>query len=161
MHPLSRKDGRVVYCVGLENRSTERYRGFESLSFRFKKVGTPSSRTLLLFFEKTGPSHTYGRGVSAASLCRVMLRIFRIPLFPLKMSRGISRCSYFFCIILFQREGEGTDEVAVAEEIDGIKTLFYLFIICQGIITNAFVGLSFVLNRLHQGIGDLSTLECK
>ena len=29
-----RKDGRVVYCVGLENRSTERYRGFESLSFR-------------------------------------------------------------------------------------------------------------------------------
>ena len=30
------KDGRVVYCVGLENRSTERYRGFESLSFRMK-----------------------------------------------------------------------------------------------------------------------------
>ena len=30
------KDGRVVYCVGLENRSTERYRGFESLSFRKK-----------------------------------------------------------------------------------------------------------------------------
>ena len=29
-----RKDGRVVYCVGLENRSTETYRGFESLSFR-------------------------------------------------------------------------------------------------------------------------------
>ena len=34
LQPLSRKDGRVVYCVGLENRSTERYRGFESLSFR-------------------------------------------------------------------------------------------------------------------------------
>ena len=32
-----RKDGRVVYCVGLENRSTERYRGFESLSFRNMK----------------------------------------------------------------------------------------------------------------------------
>ena len=31
-----RKDGRVVYCVGLENRSTETYRGFESLSFRMK-----------------------------------------------------------------------------------------------------------------------------
>ena len=30
----TRKDGRVVYCVGLENRSTETYRGFESLSFR-------------------------------------------------------------------------------------------------------------------------------
>ena len=26
----------MVYCVGLENRSTERYRGFESLSFRMK-----------------------------------------------------------------------------------------------------------------------------
>ena len=36
MHPLLGKDGRVVYCVGLENRSTERYRGFESLSFRMK-----------------------------------------------------------------------------------------------------------------------------
>ena len=33
---IRRKDGRVVYCVGLENRSTERYRGFESLSFRMK-----------------------------------------------------------------------------------------------------------------------------
>ena len=37
LHPLLRKDGRVVYCVGLENRSTERYRGFESLSFRKKQ----------------------------------------------------------------------------------------------------------------------------
>ena len=36
LHPILRKDGRVVYCVGLENRSTERYRGFESLSFRMK-----------------------------------------------------------------------------------------------------------------------------
>ena len=35
--PLLRKDGRVVYCVGLENRSTERYRGFESLSFRLNE----------------------------------------------------------------------------------------------------------------------------
>ena len=33
-----RKDGRVVYCVGLENRSTERYRGFESLSFRKQRM---------------------------------------------------------------------------------------------------------------------------
>ena len=37
LQPISRKDGRVVYCVGLENRSTERYRGFESLSFRLKE----------------------------------------------------------------------------------------------------------------------------
>ena len=33
------KDGRVVYCVGLENRSTETYRGFESLSFRKTLLG--------------------------------------------------------------------------------------------------------------------------
>ena len=32
----ARKDGGVVYRVGLENRSTETYRGFESLSFRMK-----------------------------------------------------------------------------------------------------------------------------
>ena len=36
LHPLFWKDGRVVYCIGLENRRTERYRGFESLSFRMK-----------------------------------------------------------------------------------------------------------------------------
>ena len=29
-----RRDGRVVECTGLENRRTERYRGFESLSLR-------------------------------------------------------------------------------------------------------------------------------
>lgn len=28
----------MVYCVGLENRSTETYRGFESLSFRMKNI---------------------------------------------------------------------------------------------------------------------------
>ena len=30
----ARRDGRVVDCGGLENRCTERYRGFESLSLR-------------------------------------------------------------------------------------------------------------------------------
>ena len=29
-----RRDGRVVDCIGLENRRTERYQGFESLSLR-------------------------------------------------------------------------------------------------------------------------------
>ena len=32
-----RRDGRVVDCIGLENRRTERYRGFESLSLRKKE----------------------------------------------------------------------------------------------------------------------------
>ena len=31
---IARRDGRVVDCTGLENRRTERYRGFESLSLR-------------------------------------------------------------------------------------------------------------------------------
>ncbi len=31
---ISRRDGRVVDYSGLENRRTERYRGFESLSLR-------------------------------------------------------------------------------------------------------------------------------
>ena len=39
LHPLSgkrpRRDGRVVDYNGLENRRTERCRGFESLSLRF------------------------------------------------------------------------------------------------------------------------------
>ena len=30
------RDGRVVDCIGLENRRTERYRGFESLSLRLE-----------------------------------------------------------------------------------------------------------------------------
>ncbi len=34
MASIPRRDGRVVYCIGLENRRTERYRGFESLSLR-------------------------------------------------------------------------------------------------------------------------------
>ena len=34
---LARRDGRVVDYNGLENRRTERYRGFESLSLRSKQ----------------------------------------------------------------------------------------------------------------------------
>ena len=36
MYFLIRRDGRVVDYSGLENRRTERYRGFESLSLRWK-----------------------------------------------------------------------------------------------------------------------------
>ena len=32
------RGGRVVDCTGLENRRTERYRGFESLSLRKKRL---------------------------------------------------------------------------------------------------------------------------
>ena len=36
MYFLIRRDGRVVDYSGLENRRTERYRGFESLSLRLR-----------------------------------------------------------------------------------------------------------------------------
>ena len=35
------RDGRVVDYNGLENRRTERYRGFESLSLRLKRFINP------------------------------------------------------------------------------------------------------------------------
>ena len=43
------RGGRVVDCTGLENRRTERYRGFESLSLR-KKSGNNESCFLILFY---------------------------------------------------------------------------------------------------------------
>ena len=45
------RGGRVVDCTGLENRRTERYRGFESLSLR-KKSGT-TKLFLILFYRDT------------------------------------------------------------------------------------------------------------
>ena len=51
------RGGRVVDCTGLENRRTERYRGFESLSLR-KKSGNNESCFLILFYRDTGNSFT-------------------------------------------------------------------------------------------------------
>ena len=42
------RDGRVVDCIGLENRRTERYRGFESLSLR-KELNQEIGWVLFLF----------------------------------------------------------------------------------------------------------------
>lgn len=48
----------LVYCNGLENRHTERYRGFKSLSVRQKRCSKPSLesapffRTVRLYFCK-------------------------------------------------------------------------------------------------------------
>ena len=42
-----RTGGRVVYCNGLENRRTERYREFESLPVRICAYGGISRRTSL------------------------------------------------------------------------------------------------------------------
>ena len=44
------RGGRVVDCTGLENRRTERYRGFESLSLRFKADFTSKSAFFYLYF---------------------------------------------------------------------------------------------------------------
>ena len=62
------RDGRVVECGGLENRCTERYRGFESLSLRKQLVYNTRNqcfRVLVFSFlptiyklTTTFPSHT-------------------------------------------------------------------------------------------------------
>jgi hypothetical protein len=43
------RDGRVIDCSGLENRRTARYRGFESLSLRFKGCKSESYLIYTLF----------------------------------------------------------------------------------------------------------------
>ena len=44
------RGGRVVDCTGLENRRTERYRGFESLSLRKKRFNALKINKLSRFF---------------------------------------------------------------------------------------------------------------
>ena len=51
------RDGRVVDCGGLENRCTERYRGFESLSLRQEVV---NHRFMTSFFVFTLPPSQVG-----------------------------------------------------------------------------------------------------
>ena len=48
------RDGRVVDYNGLENRRTERYRGFESLSLRRKCVTRCKSTSCAFCLEKAG-----------------------------------------------------------------------------------------------------------
>ena len=43
------RGGRVVDCTGLENRRTERYRGFESLSLRRKRFNKLKNNELNRF----------------------------------------------------------------------------------------------------------------
>ena len=45
---LPRRFGRVVDCTGLENRRTERYRGFESLNLRFDEIPRFPTRDFFL-----------------------------------------------------------------------------------------------------------------
>ena len=46
----TRRDGRVVDCGGLENRWTERFRGFESLSLRNKRWKSADCKTNTQFY---------------------------------------------------------------------------------------------------------------
>ena len=50
MYFLIRRDGRVVDYSGLENRRTERYRGFESLSLRKQGCKSMSCVIYTLFY---------------------------------------------------------------------------------------------------------------
>ena len=57
------RGGRVVDCTGLENRRTERYRGFESLSLRKKKKQTETQiylKVCLLFLFASMPAAAQG-----------------------------------------------------------------------------------------------------
>ena len=47
---FNRRDGRVVDCIGLENRRTERYRGFESLSLRSQRKESAEKSVDSFFF---------------------------------------------------------------------------------------------------------------
>ena len=49
-HSTLWRDGRVVECTGLENRRTERYRGFESLSLRNKRWKSADCKTNTQFY---------------------------------------------------------------------------------------------------------------
>ena len=52
MYFLIRRDGRVVDYSGLENRRTERYRGFESLSLRNEGCKSASCAIYTLFYTR-------------------------------------------------------------------------------------------------------------
>ena len=53
----------MVECGGLENRCTERYRGFESLSLRSKGVSRAVARFALYIFGKSRlPDFSWGGG---------------------------------------------------------------------------------------------------
>ena len=45
-----RRGGRVVDCTGLENRRTERYRGFESLSLRLQRMESTENQLVPFLF---------------------------------------------------------------------------------------------------------------
>ena len=66
------RDGRVVDCGGLENRCTERYRGFESLSLRNKDLITISCGFHPRFYtlkQEYGCS-SVGRALVSKTRCR-------------------------------------------------------------------------------------------
>ena len=58
--------------------------------------------------------------------------------------------------LFFQLEGEGTDEVAVAEEVDGVIAFFGFF---ERPVARAAIVLSAILDLLHEGIVDLLILK--
>ena len=68
---------------------------------------------------------------------------------------------YFFNIVrlFLELEGEGTDEVSIAEEINGIEALQHLFILTQRAITGSVVRLARIFYLLHQRIGNLRILK--
>ena len=102
VYHLPRRDGRVVDYNGLENRRTERYRGFESLSLRIaqrvKSLSYNNLGTFYLSILKSCPTY-----------CPKVAPLFNplfAPLFSPKISsilKNAFSCKYFseFVIICF------------------------------------------------------------
>ena len=75
-----RRDGRVVDCTGLENRRTERYRGFESLSLRFIFVKPADFQRVLIFiYSKVPECYFLHRNPHSYSICFISLVILTPP----------------------------------------------------------------------------------
>ena len=65
------------------------------------------------------------------------------------------------CASFLDLEGEGADEVAVAEEIDVIEAFLHFLSFVKGAVTNAFVRFAAILNLLRHRIRNLAALERK
>ena len=104
--PLLWRDGRVVDCIGLENRRTERYRGFESLSLRRHKGWLKNFNQPFLYSELEAclQNSEYQKGISTCASAFVSRRSPRerqgwaqpIPLSPQIKARDILLGISFF-----------------------------------------------------------------
>ena len=71
------RDGRVVDCIGLENRRTERYRGFESLSLRITRWFSAGFFFYTQFYTQKLATHRMSQAIKYGINRRISLQ-FRV-----------------------------------------------------------------------------------